>query len=89
MRGEYRFCVIEHKRQKTGLNLVSHLGEQLSASVTEPCWNLVFDVPFDNTDEVEANIAFDACHAWLENNANATSEYVITEMFFYSKRASH
>jgi hypothetical protein len=76
----YRFCVFECKQAATGL--VSLTGDAL-ATTKKPCWNLLYDAPFNPGDEEETAQAFSACHVWLDQNALKTSEYVITEMYFY------
>lgn len=86
IKGEFRFCVIECAQKHSGLILVTATGERnQDAAAKKPCWNILYTAPFDAGDQEGEELAFTACMVWLEANANDTSEYVIQDMFFYSK----
>lgn len=84
--GTYKFCVIEVQKNISGLVVVSGGSIDHNATTRTPVWNILYSVPFDTTDEQSTANAFMACSAWIENNDNGTSQYIILDMFFYERK---
>lgn len=78
-------CVFEYQKMASGLVLADAQGN-VKATKRENCWNLLYDVEFDPSSQEETDIAFLACHTWIEQNKVPTSKYVIHNMFFYAPK---
>lgn len=74
---QYKFCVIEIEQKKSEIILINTATAQ-----SKSCWNILYSIPFEPSDEEESMLAFNGCLAWVEQNKVEGSKYVIMEMFF-------
>lgn len=86
VRGGYRFCVMELV-PSAGLILTNQFGDSRPVGTTFT-QKLLYSVPFNEASDEDHETAFLACQAWIENNDNGTSQYTITEMFFFERSLS-
>lgn len=75
----YKQCVIEYEQNGSGIIMLS---ENAESQVKKKCWNMLYTVDFDPSDDAQVELAFGGCMAWIEQNRAPGSKYIIMEMFF-------
>lgn len=67
------YIVIEIER----LRQYNHAGD----TVSEPCWNILYQVPVNREDLGDDSLCFKGCLSWIENNNFGGSKYAVMKMY--------